>query len=106
MSLSPTLSSSNFRQVEIVVLVHLHRGNKVLSFAFGKCAFKPSALLLTQIGLFLGEICEGCARVRPSPAYCRQMALDELARIAYKRIKRNISASNIVTELFSSFTAS
>ena len=92
--------------MEIVVLVPLHGGNNVLSFAFGKGALEPSALLLTQIGLFFGEICEGYARVRPSPAYCRQIALDELARIAYKHIKRNISASNVVTELFSSFTAS
>jgi len=92
--------------MEILVLVPLHGGNKVLPFAFGKGGFDSPALLLTQIDLFFGEICEGCAHVLLSPAYYRQVELDELARIAYKHMKRNISASNIVAELFSSFTAS
>ena len=92
--------------MEIVVLVSLHRGNKLLSSAFGKSILESSALLLTKIGLFIGEICEGCTPVLPSPAYCRQVSLDGLAIIAYQHLERNISASNIVTELFSSFTAS
>jgi len=94
--------------MEVLVFVRLHRGNKLLSLAFGNGAFYSSTLLLTQIGLFSSEICKGlgCACVLPSPAYYRQVSLDGLATIAYKHIKRNISASNIVTELFSSFTAS
>jgi len=92
--------------MEIVVLVSLHGGNNLFSFAFGKSTLECSVLLFTKIRLFFGEICEGHTRIFPLPAYCRQVALDGLANLAYEHMKQNISASNIVTELFSSFTAS
>jgi hypothetical protein len=38
--------------------------------------------------------------------YRFKVSLEELAALAYEHIKRSLSASNIVTELFSSFTAS
>lgn len=62
--------------------------------------------MLTQIGLHFGEICEGRARVFYLSDYYRQVSLDGLAVLAYEHLKRNISGSNIVAELFSSFTAS
>jgi len=92
--------------MEIVGLISLRRGTKFLSIALGKCVLESSALLLAQIILFFGEICEGCARVFLPPAHSLQLSFDGLAASAYGRIKGGLSTSNIVTELFSSFTAS
>jgi len=92
--------------MEIDVFVFLHRGNKFLPFAFEKRVLRSSVLLLTQIDVFFGEVCEGRICVFLPPAHGLQVSLEELVEVAYDHIKQNISASNVVTELFSSFTAS